>query len=175
MAVREDLEKLKKDFGIPYQCYCDLGAAAKRVERNSGVTKFGLASLHTLYTGAEVTKTKSIQMSNWELSHLSDKQIQYAAWDALMGAHIYNKLHSLGAFNTDALKEEHREQKERLVCSNRQQFKYMYRRAHESNDMMTTFKKVLQNENIEHYRAVASPSTGSAAGSWRMVYKMDIC
>lgn len=52
----------------------------------------GLSTISKHYLGISMDKSKSISMSDWERSNLSDKQVMYAAYDALVSLLIYEKL-----------------------------------------------------------------------------------
>lgn len=60
--------------------------------------KSGLASLVQRFLGISIPKPRSVRTSNWELLQLSDPQVTYAAYDALYGRLVYDRLHAMGAF-----------------------------------------------------------------------------
>jgi hypothetical protein len=96
VGILDDLKKLRKDFNVPYKQYVDIGTAAKRSRNNSGLRKFGLAGLTKQYFNVNLVKPKSISMSNWETYTLSDEQISYAAYDALLGVQLYMAMEDEG-------------------------------------------------------------------------------
>ena len=126
VGVLEDLKKLEIDYGIliDNSAYHDIGMAARQFdvfgndimnddEGDEGTTldetkeveedklsnkKYGLGSLVEEFFGMNVSKPRKIQMSNWENSTLTDDQIMYASYDALMSIDCYKHLYDQGAF-----------------------------------------------------------------------------
>lgn len=92
VGVALDLKRLSADYNFDtFDGYCDVGAVARRVMGTGGLggNTLGLASAYAQCFGVEVPKVRAVQMSNWEAVKLSQAQIQYAAWDALMGLQVY--------------------------------------------------------------------------------------
>jgi hypothetical protein len=93
VGVRDDLSYLTRDFGISYGGYCDVSRAASSI---NGAPN-GLYTLANFLLGLDLSKkSKRVALSNWERSTLTDKQIRYAALDAMLGLHIYERLLLLG-------------------------------------------------------------------------------
>ena len=89
-GVVADLGKLASDFAhLRPASYVDLAVVAKlfRYERT------GMKSMSAAF-GAEVVKSKQIQLSNWEEAPLSAPQVAYAAEDAALGLWLLDKLHA---------------------------------------------------------------------------------
>ena len=76
----------------------DIGLSALRV--NSELKKTGLFHLAKLYFNCNVLKPRQVQMSNWEKDVLNEEQVRYAAYDALMGRHVYDHLVTQGTYCT---------------------------------------------------------------------------
>lgn len=91
VGVVEDLERLENDYKIPFGAFQDLGVASKRFSKlnQDGLS---LASLTKHYLGATIPKSNRTRLSDWGRSTLSNEQIQYAAYDAYLGRHIYEKM-----------------------------------------------------------------------------------
>lgn len=93
VGIANDLEKLKTDYNIEYDTFLDLGSVTKS---KLNLSRCGLESLSHYYFGvdncARLKKTKTTQISNWEMYNLTDKQLSYAAYDALAAVEIYNKM-----------------------------------------------------------------------------------
>jgi ribonuclease D len=101
-----DMMKLQKDCNIPVRGYLDIGMAFQRAENDSRCSLkhtfykcFGYVSnisyyptimpsnstMYYLSNSVDVTKPKTVQMSDWAAPELNNVQLTYAAHDALMG------------------------------------------------------------------------------------------
>ncbi|MFD2037660.1 3'-5' exonuclease [Belliella marina] len=90
-AVLDDLRGLRKyaqDF-VPASFF-DLNEELKKV----GFKNIGVRNLAAMVM--EIRISKSEQVSNWEASSLTEKQMLYAATDAWVCLEIYKKLHLQG-------------------------------------------------------------------------------
>ena len=110
VGVHDDIQRLGNDFEIDvyFSAYQDVGSASQRIDtinEVSGLQKPNKTSLNYLanhFCGNVQEKKKFIQMSNWGDNTLSAQQIQYAAYDALMGIDIYNVLNQHGLFTAQS-------------------------------------------------------------------------
>lgn len=59
-----------------------------------GIEEMSLAKIYALLFGLKISKKQ--RLTNWEASSLTDKQIQYAAFDAIACVEIYTALTKLG-------------------------------------------------------------------------------
>ena len=81
-------------LGITHQNYVDVGLSALRYDKT--LKKTGLIFLENFLFECNVLKPKKVQMSNWERDVLTEAQVRYAVYDALMGRHIYDYLQKEG-------------------------------------------------------------------------------
>lgn len=90
-AVRDDLKALRKlRETFEPQSFFDLNEELKRV----GFENVGVRNLAAMVLNMRISKSE--QVSNWEASVLSEKQLLYAATDAWVCLEIYNKLNVQG-------------------------------------------------------------------------------
>ena len=87
-GVGQDLDFLKQHFEVDCRGYVDTGLLAQIY----GHARPGLKNM-ALHFGLQVSKSKKVQMSNWENVPLSQAQVQYAAEDAALGLSILKELH----------------------------------------------------------------------------------
>ncbi|KAK6174465.1 hypothetical protein SNE40_017736 [Patella caerulea] len=92
VAVKDDGKKLLNDYRIPVQGCLDLRHVLSRVRGYYHCKTRGLKGLADGVLGFTLQKDSLIRCGNWEADVLSDKQIEYAALDALVGIDIYIKL-----------------------------------------------------------------------------------
>ena len=83
-----DLRSLDRDWGFHTISLFDTSIAAAFL----GSAKLGLAAVLEEWLGVEVTKTKSIQRSDWTRRPLSGESLEYAADDVRHLASLRNKL-----------------------------------------------------------------------------------
>jgi len=110
VGVHDDIQRLGNDFEIDvyFSAYQDVGSASQRIDTINEVsglqkpTKTSLNYLANHFCGNVQEKKKFIQLSNWGDNTLSVQQIQYAAYDALMGIDIYNVLNQHGLFTAQS-------------------------------------------------------------------------
>jgi hypothetical protein len=98
VGVYDDLVKVSRDyqFSLDDGAWMDIGSAARRCGVQ-GPT--GLASLTETLMGVKISKPKNVQMSNWAKVILSPKQVEYAAYDAVMSADVFWALRETPAFD----------------------------------------------------------------------------
>ena len=99
VGIYEDLRRTCRDYGFSLEqgAFVDLALTAKRqaVQAES----FSLAGLTQALLATKLSKSRRVQMSNWEARILTRGQIAYAAWDALVGLDMYKALEAQGAFD----------------------------------------------------------------------------
>lgn len=81
-----DAKKLSKQYHIEVPNVLDVG----RMASICGFWNGGLGSMSAAFLNAQEYKDKKISKSNWEKTNLSEKQIEYAAKDALAGIELFN-------------------------------------------------------------------------------------
>ncbi|ESO93138.1 hypothetical protein LOTGIDRAFT_119943, partial [Lottia gigantea] len=92
VAVNDDGNKLYKDYGITVSGCVDLRHILPRVRGMYQCKSKGLKGLSEAILGFSIYKDSTIRCGNWEADVLSEKQVKYAALDALVGIDIYTKL-----------------------------------------------------------------------------------
>ncbi|XP_039283645.1 exonuclease 3'-5' domain-containing protein 2 [Nilaparvata lugens] len=91
VAVNSDASRLLRDYGVPCKGVLDLRHLAQAV----GSVPAGLGKMSNLYLNKELDKDWRIRCSNWEDSCLSERQIQYAADDALVSVQLFEYFNNL--------------------------------------------------------------------------------
>lgn len=86
VAIRDDLKKLKQDFGFTPESFVELQDLAK----NKNLKNFGLQGMTEEVLNARLSKKAKI--TNWEAPVLSPEQIMYAATDAWVGLELFRKI-----------------------------------------------------------------------------------
>lgn len=89
VAPFEDGKKLTKDYGCRVFGTLDL---RKYADYMGIPNEPGLASLCMKYLGIEMNKFFKIRCSDWNADVLTDKQISYAAFDAIASVQIYHEV-----------------------------------------------------------------------------------
>ncbi|PSL01459.1 3'-5' exonuclease [Cecembia rubra] len=90
-AVLDDLRALRKvSIGFQPQSFFDLNDELKKV----GFENVGVRNLAAMVLNMRISKSE--QVSNWEATELTDKQMLYAATDAWVCLEIYKKLQYQG-------------------------------------------------------------------------------
>lgn len=95
IGLADDLKGLKKIFPFEPRNTLDLSAVA----RAEGFQQSGVRALAARLLGFRVTK--GLATSNWAKSHLSSKQIAYAATDAWVCREIYLSFQRLGFLDAE--------------------------------------------------------------------------
>ncbi len=85
-AINDDLKSLKAIRDFNTTSFVDIQKIAKDLE----IEHFGLKKLCPLVLGYKISKRQ--QLSNWENKTLNEAQQSYAATDAWVCYHLYNKL-----------------------------------------------------------------------------------
>ncbi|XP_039283659.1 exonuclease 3'-5' domain-containing protein 2-like isoform X1 [Nilaparvata lugens] len=91
VAVNSDASRLLRDYGVRCNGVLDLRYMAQAV----GSVPAGLGKMSNLYLNKELDKDRSIACSNWEAGCLSERQIQYAADDALVSVQLFQYFNNL--------------------------------------------------------------------------------
>ncbi len=86
VAIRDDLNLLQKLFPFKPESFVELQSLAKI----KGLQNRGLKGMSEEVLGQPISKGP--KTTNWELSHLDQRQLNYAATDAWVGLMIYQKL-----------------------------------------------------------------------------------
>ncbi|KXJ13471.1 exonuclease 3'-5' domain-containing protein 2 [Exaiptasia diaphana] len=99
VGIQDDAKKLNGMYGINVSGFVDLRHVVLRCQshkdnivenkQGDGSTKMGLAAISKRYLGVEMEKSWRVRCSNWEAEHLSEKQIEYAAHDAIVAIHLF--------------------------------------------------------------------------------------
>jgi ribonuclease D len=84
-GLSDDQQRLHSKLGIQTQNVLDLARALRTEPRCDVGAKTAVAQ----FFGQKLQKSKKISTSNWSISPLSDKQIQYAADDAQVALRVY--------------------------------------------------------------------------------------
>ena len=86
VAIRDDLKTLQKLFKFNPQNFIEL----QNIAKEKGLKNFGLKGMVEEVLNARLSK--STKMTNWENRILSEQQLVYAATDAWIGLHLYQKI-----------------------------------------------------------------------------------
>lgn len=86
VAIRDDLKALQKTFSFTPGNFVELQNLAKE----KGLQNFGLKGMTEEVLQAGLSKGP--KMTNWELPHLTEPQLLYAATDAWIGLKLYQKI-----------------------------------------------------------------------------------
>jgi len=86
VAVIDDSKKLITDYGVDVVSCVDLRHLVVRYWTHQG--RLGLEALAQLVLGVKLDKDWRLRAGNWEAETLSDRQIEYAANDALVAINI---------------------------------------------------------------------------------------
>jgi len=184
VGVANDLKMLAMDFGLKrkIKSFSDLNNAAKRLQQKvkesdlsdniaglslseeflsfSSNSTFGLKTLAKIFLGVEVPKPKRIRMSRWDSWELTDSQIKYAAYDALISRDVFEALKKKGIFEHRELNDYVTSQKEHLLGCGREQIKkFWWHVALESPTMRKLIVRRLVETDAEWLK---SPLSGLA-------------
>lgn len=85
-AVREDIKILQKITPFKAENFVELQDLVKQFD----IENFSLKKLAAIILNIRISKSQ--RLSDWEADDLSDGQIRYAATDAWVCYHIYNRL-----------------------------------------------------------------------------------
>lgn len=90
LSTHDDFMNLRKwDAGFRPAGFVEL----QHIVKNYGIEEMSLAKIYALLFGKKISKRQ--RLTNWEAPSLTDKQIAYAAFDAVACAEIYNHLQTL--------------------------------------------------------------------------------
>ncbi|XP_028765124.1 Werner Syndrome-like exonuclease [Neltuma alba] len=91
VQVKNDIKKLRKEYGIECSNGVDVLEVAKR-EWPEKFSRSGLKHLAKELVGLEMKKNKKVTMSEWHVRDLSYEQVEYACIDAYASYWIGHKL-----------------------------------------------------------------------------------
>ncbi|XP_028215188.1 uncharacterized protein LOC114397321 [Glycine soja] len=94
VGIREDVEKLLKDYNLNVVNVRDLRSFAAEKLGDLGLKRAGLKSLALRGMGLEVAKPKRVTRSRWDNPWLTAEQVQYAAVDAFLSYETGRRLSS---------------------------------------------------------------------------------
>jgi len=86
VAVRDDIKGLRKLNEFEPEGFVEIADLAKEY----GIKQLGLRSLAAIMLGMRISK--QFKLTNWAQENLNKDQLCYAATDAWVGLHLYNKL-----------------------------------------------------------------------------------
>ena len=95
VGLRDDIKALNRLRTFQPNSFIDLATLAR--EKNFQVES--VKKLTGLFLGFRISK--SVQTSNWEAKHLSDRQLTYAATDAWVCLEIYKNLVKINPTNSN--------------------------------------------------------------------------
>ena len=91
LATNDDFNNLKKwDANIMPKGMIEIQGLVK----NYGIEEMSLAKIYGLLFGLKISKRQ--RLTNWEADTLTEKQMSYAALDAVACVEIYNELLTMG-------------------------------------------------------------------------------
>ena len=61
--------------------------------------KTNLVSLENIFYDSNVLKSKAVSLSDWGRDVLTETQVHYAVYDAIMGRHVYDYFRDRGESN----------------------------------------------------------------------------
>ncbi|XP_031498620.1 3'-5' exonuclease-like [Nymphaea colorata] len=93
VGIQGDVDKLRRDYGIEVgpQRF-DLGELASSTMTRFDLRNMGLKILAREVLGLEISKPRSITLSNWSVAGLTERQIEYACVDAYVSFAIGMRL-----------------------------------------------------------------------------------
>lgn len=92
LSIKDDFHSLSKLGTFNPSGFIDLQEYVKKFH----ISDCSLTKIHSIVFGKRISKNQ--QLTNWEAQTLTEKQIEYAALDALACVKIYNRLNS-GSFD----------------------------------------------------------------------------
>ncbi|CAN8025827.1 unnamed protein product [Ixodes persulcatus] len=92
VGVIDDARKLFQDYGIDVWGCLDLRHALGCLPELGHFPEMGLRSLSESLLGVSPDKSWRLRCSNWEADVLTEKQIRYAANDALLAVQIFDQM-----------------------------------------------------------------------------------
>ena len=91
LATNDDFNNLKKwDANIMPKGMIEIQGLVKKY----GIEEMSLAKIYGLLFGLKISKRQ--RLTNWEADTLTEKQMSYAALDAVACVEIYNELLTMG-------------------------------------------------------------------------------
>lgn len=86
-GLSDDIKRLRIKLGITMAGVLDLSVALRGDQRND----FGAKTAVAKFFGLKLQKSKKISTTNWSNSHLTERQILYAADDAQVALRVYRR------------------------------------------------------------------------------------
>lgn len=90
LSTPDDFKNLRKWDNIEPKGVIEI----QHLVKGYGIEDMSLAKIYALLFGLKISKRQ--RLTNWEAEPLTDKQIAYAALDAVACVHIYNELITMG-------------------------------------------------------------------------------
>lgn len=84
-GLRDDIKRLRLKLGVEMANVLDLAVALRKEKRKDIGARAAVADCF----GQRLQKSKSVSTSNWSLPELNERQIRYAADDALVALRVY--------------------------------------------------------------------------------------
>jgi exonuclease 3'-5' domain-containing protein 2 len=131
-----DAKLLMEDYSINMNGTFDLRFLAVLTHHRDDAT--GLGRLSKSILGIELDKDWRLRCSDWEIETLSQKQIEYSAYDAYVAVEIFRKLYSIArptSFDPDSV---------RRFCDNYTDITFKNKLAQLNLDPATPSKKLLK-------------------------------
>lgn len=72
----------------------DISLSALRYDET--LEKTNLVHLENLFFDSNLRKSKAVSLSNWGRDVLTETQVHYAVYDAIMGRHVYDYFRDKG-------------------------------------------------------------------------------
>lgn len=91
LSTHDDFQNLRKwDENLSPRGFIEL----QHLVKGYGIEEMSLAKIYALLFGKRISKRQ--RLTNWEASSLTDKQLAYAAFDAVACVEIYSELIRMG-------------------------------------------------------------------------------
>lgn len=90
ISIHDDFNNLRKWGPLEPKGFIEL----QHLVTSYGIADQSLAKIYGIVFGLKISKRQ--RLTNWEADHLTDKQIEYAALDAVACVEIYNALLTMG-------------------------------------------------------------------------------
>lgn len=184
VGILEDLKLLQSDYGISFAGFLELSVAADRLlrrknsaelaERKHPLQKTALQKLAKRFLAVDIDKPAKVRMGNWERLQLTEEQVLYACYDALLAVDVHSYLARSGTFDGAARDEflASHEVAQALRCSTRDKLRVLWSQSCESQETLRMLSMRLVEADAEWLRdptqidASSDPSM-VLASTWR--------
>lgn len=185
VGVFADLQKLCNDFDFYMLsgAYNDIGIATSRLSVDNLLrpTRFNMESISTHMFGDRVKAGKAVTMSNWDTPQLTDKQIKYAALDALISIDVHRLLEEHGVFS-DVMIESAVMQAQTVndgnpdqtivhwdagQVSRRKEFRYFFNQSREGSRIILGVARLIRFSDNAHLKNLITELTSNATANPR--------